>query len=376
MSSSSSSSGMTLTQVTRWGRQTIKFGSVGLVSAVILWMLFTSFVAYWKATHPPAPPPPTMGYGYLPTLVFPAQTALDKPKKYTLETANGRLPVFPDRTEVYFLPRPAASLLDDEKTNQVAKSLGFDGQPEIIDARTYRYTKTGALVATLTIDTRDHTFEIKTDYLNHPELLLDSDFPTQFGAVSDVKNFIDRAGLVNREIATSSGNVRYVKAVGTDLEPAVAVADADFIIVDINRVPKSENIPMYSEYDNQGSIRAILSGSKAQDKRLVYLRFSFHPSMPDQAETYPLRDITQAWNIVQAGEAYIVNKGIQDNATIREVSLGYYDSLRSQDYLQPVYVFKGDNNFMALVPALDPQVVAQNPSQVVTPGPSPTPGVK
>ncbi len=372
----SSDGGLTLTQVTKIGRSVVKYGSIGLVVAVISWTLFTSFVAYWKATHPPPPPPPTMGFGYLPGLVFPTQSTNDKPQKYVLETATGRLPVFDDRAQVFFMPKKAASLLDNETTGKIAQSLGFDGTSDSIDSRTYRYTKSEPLVSTLTIDTRDHVLEIKTDYLNRPDLLLLNDFPTQYEAVNIVKSYLETASLMAKDVATSSGSVKFVKAVGNELLPAEAVADADFLVVDINRTPVAGTYPMYTELDNQGSIRAILSGAKDKSRQIVYLRYSYYPIMPGQVETYPLRDVKEAWNIVQSGESFILNKGGDETAVIRDVVLGYYDSTKPQDYLQPVYVFLGDKNFKALVPALDPQITANNQQSVTTPTPIPAGGVQ
>lgn len=371
-----SDSGLTLTQVTKIGRNTVKFGGIGLVVAVVCWTLLTSFVAYWQATHPAPPPPPTMGFGYLPSLMFPVQSASDKPQKYTLETATGKLPQFGDRAEVYFMPKKSASLLDNETTGRIAQALGFMGESDSIDSRTYRYTKSEPLVATLTIDTRDHVLEIKTDYLNRPELLLLDDFPTQYEAVNVVKSFLDGAKLIERDVATSSGSVKFVKAVGSELLPAVAVADADFLVVDINRTPIAGTYPIYTELDDQGSIRAILSGAKDKSRQIVYLRYSYFPIMPGQVETYPLRDIRDAWNTVQAGESFILNKGENDTAVIREVVLGYYDSIKPQDYLQPVYVFLGDRGFKALVPALDPTITASNQQPVTTPTPVQSSGVQ
>ncbi len=37
---------------------------------------------------------------------------------------------------------------------------------------------------------------------------------------------------------------------------------------------------------------------------------------------------------------------------VRNVYLAYYDSFEPQTYMQPVFVFEGDDNFQALVPAV------------------------
>nr|MDQ3009040.1 hypothetical protein [bacterium] len=79
--------------------------------------------------------------------------------------------------------------------------------------------------------------------------------------------------------------------------------------------------------------------------------------------TYPLRSTESAWRIVQAGEAVIVNAGLQEHATVRSVSLGYFDSFNEQEYLQPIYIFEGDGGFMAYVSAIDTKFIQAGTAQ-------------
>jgi hypothetical protein len=62
--------------------------------------------------------------------------------------------------------------------------------------------------------------------------------------------------------------------------------------------------------------------------------------------------------MLQQGGGFVakLDEGISD-VTVRNVFLAYYDPDTPQSYLQPVYVFTGDKNFAAYVPAV------LNPSQ-------------
>src|SRR5258708_32231548 len=107
-------SALTLTQLAYFGRLAVKFGIIGLVVLVVgrpFWMAFSS---YWIATHPPAPPPPTMGFGYLPALHFPTKSASDKPTTYQLQTPTGGFPRFGDRAKVFLETKSPLSLLADQ----------------------------------------------------------------------------------------------------------------------------------------------------------------------------------------------------------------------------------------------------------------------
>jgi hypothetical protein len=62
----------TMTDATHYGRLFVKFGSISLVVLIVGRMLLTAAIAYWVATHPEPPPPPTAGFGKLPGLNFPS----------------------------------------------------------------------------------------------------------------------------------------------------------------------------------------------------------------------------------------------------------------------------------------------------------------
>ena len=71
--------------------------------------------------------------------------------------------------------------------------------------------------------------------------------------------------------------------------------------------------------------------------------------------TYPLKSGAVAWQDLLDGYALIVNVGRNspDKIVIRKIYLAYYDSEEPQLYLQPIFVFEGDNDFVAYLPAID-----------------------
>jgi len=66
-----------------------------------------------------------------------------------------------------------------------------------------------------------------------------------------------------------------------------------------------------------------------------------------------LRTIQQAWEELKAGKGYIaqIDNGVSE-VTVRKVELAYFDSFEPQKYMQPVYVFSGDNNFVGYIQAV------------------------
>ncbi len=69
---------------------------------------------------------------------------------------------------------------------------------------------------------------------------------------------------------------------------------------------------------------------------------------------------TEAWSNLKNNKAIIVSApSDQVNIKIRKVFLGYLDPDVYQEYLQPVYVFLGDDDFVAYVPAIASQYYSE-----------------
>jgi len=353
MDKNAHTTGTNLTNVNRIGRYGVKWGIVALIVMIVGRMVVVAGIAYWKAVNPEPPPPPTVGFGVLPEPIFPAQQADDKPVTYTLETANGRLPGFPDRAKVYFMPRSIPSLLADERAKDTAAEYGFTSQPEILDEKTYRWTQsTQSLISTFELDVTQLHFTYTTDFLSRPELIVNRNLPTNFDAVESVKGFLSSGGLLPSDAATASSTVKFMKTVGGNLTEAVSLSDADYLSVDINRNKIDGLYEMFTDLGKTGTITAIVSGDGGGRNNIMQMKYAHYVPDYTQIHTYPLRTVDEALRILQAGEGYIPDATI-DEAVIRSVVLGYYDPTDDyQPYLQPIYVFVGDNDFLGYVPAV------------------------
>ena len=358
----SAESTFTLTQATYYGRLFVKFGSIALVVMIVGRMFLTAAIAYWKATHPEPPPPPTAGFGKLPALRFPEVLDEDKPTSYTLELADGQFEDFGDRAKVFLVPKAVPNLLADQKVKELAARYEFDSEPQVLDVRTYRWTKSQPMEMSLQMDLQNTTFSLKSNYLSRPDLLLNNQLPEDFEAVNTVKTILSGAEMLPLDVATASGKVSFWKALGGELKEAVSLSDADFLRVDLDRNPIDQTpfdgiIPMFSPEGSRGAISAIVSGATSANSGIVELEYHYFPVDYAQMETYPLRTPEQAWAILQAGEGAVIQPSEQPEVIIRGVSLGYYDDWEEQEYLQPIYVFVGDGGFIGYVSAVDPRFI-------------------
>lgn len=345
--------GLTLTEATHFGRLFVKYGGLFIVFLIVGRIFLRSFVAFWKSVNPPPPPPPTVGFGRLPAIPFPFQSAEDQPQSYRLETASGTTASFGDRAKVFLMLRSTPNLLADQQAREVAAIYNFIFEPEVIGSDTYRWRKSQPLETKLEMNIFNHDFEITSNYLSKPEILADNKLPDDFEAIQLVKNFLKKSDLLPRDIATAAGEIVYLKSLGGELQPAVSYSDADFLQVDLNRVPIDNSHRMYGPDGYEGSVHAIVSGGlQSSSDSIVEIRFFYQEVDYQQQETYPVRSSQEALRALQAGQGYVVDFENQAEVIIRRVSLGYYQSDEEQDYLQPIYVFEGDGGFLGYVPAV------------------------
>lgn len=352
-------SGSSLERATMVGRAVVKWGVIALVAMIVGRVVISAFISFWKATHPPAPEPPTVGFGMLPAINLLKETGA-QPSSYSLELPTGRFPSFSDRAKVFFVPQASASLLSDQQAKEKASRYNFVFDPEKIGQNTYRWTKSQPLGSTLEMNIINNQLRMTTDFMSRPELTANPQLPDSFGAVQLVKSFLSTGNLLPSDVATSSGTIEYQELIGGVLKPAY-VSDAEFIQVDLNRAPIDGVYYMYTPLGTIGTIHAIVAGALSGNNAIVHLDYNYFPVDYFQVYTYPIRTPQSAWEVLQGGEGYVVPSFSGKEAVIRSVELGYFDNFSYQPYLQPIYVFLGDEGFIGYVSAIDPSYILPTP---------------
>ncbi len=357
---------VTLTDIAQTSRKIVKFGSIFLISFIMINYVIKGFITYWKMTHPEPPPPPSAGFGQLPAIEFPVQSAQEKPVSYVRELITTENMDFPDRAKVFLVKKLAYNLFTDDNAKAVAASYNFIFTPQKIDTYNFRWIKSGVIESVFDINTQDFNFSLTTDYLHHPEIVRAGAVMQEQPAVDKVKSFLSKAnvsmpfsaaGMLPTDMDEADGKVTYLKLIAGELAPAVSLTDAELCRVDLQREDIDDKYKVYSPNGNEGIVSAVIVNNYSIPHGIGEIYYRYHPLDYEGAETYYIRSPESAWQILQAGEGYIVNKGENPEAVIREISLGYYDAFDHQDYFQPIYVFKGDLGFLGFVPAIDPAYI-------------------
>lgn len=346
-----------LTITAYWTRKGIKYGSIALVCFLIFRAIWQAGTAYWKKIHPPPPPPPTVGFGKLPPLNFPEKKDLPE-LSYKLETIEGTVPKLDTIGKVYFISQKVASLLALDRAKETARKFGFRNEPTPISERVYQFATQTTPSTILKIDIITGNFKLDYDWKNDQTIFTEKKLPNETQAVSELKNFLRTAGLLTDDLASGEAKVSFWRYISPDLVSAISLSEADFVRVDLFRQNLDE-IKVLSENPKGAQVWALFSGAREQGKRIVEIGYNHSLIDKENFHTYPLKSANTAWQELQGGGGFIANLGENqdEKITIRKIYLIYFESSEPQNFLQPIFVFEGDRNFIAYVGAIDPKWV-------------------
>ncbi len=348
----------TLTQAAFAMRKIILFGGFGLLTLIVGRVFLEAAVAYWKATHPEPPPPPTVGFGILPKLVFSEQE--NPTLTYKLDMTSQRLRPFSDRARVFFQPSKRANLLALERAGEQAKTLGFLFEPDRISDEVYRWRRTTPIPGVLDYNIVTGTFALRVDWQSDPNFLQQNRLPNEDDAISTTRQLLSSVGLLSKDIATGSAKVSYLRADTDGFTNTVSFSESDFLEVNIFRTDINSQFKVLTEKPSQGTIRAVISGNSDRSQQLVSLIYNYLPVDYEVVHTYPIITPSQAFEVLSSGNGYVAALAPdQTDIVIRNIYLAYYDSGKQQQYMQPIYVLEGDGGYVGYVPAIDSTWITQ-----------------
>jgi len=346
----------TLTETARVVRKIIKYGAISLIALIILIPTIKASIRYWNKLHPAPPPPPDVAFGKLPAIEFGKNSqVIPNNLQFRLQTIEGTLPNLDNQTKVYFIPTLGSKFFDEEKTRQKARILGFPLEAQKINPTQFIFINPQTK-AKLQIDTINNNFEINFPY-QEDQSFTNFPAPNQTQALNELKNLLSRAQLWPKDVdetKTQSIFLRYQPAENKFIA-VPSLSEAQLIQVNLFRANKN-GLPILPSHPNEANISFIISQNNEVGKKIIKGRYIYYPINYDHWATYPLKSPNIAWEELKTGKAYIANLGNNSNQKpiiIRRIYLAYFDPDTAQNFLQPIFVFEGDNEFLAYLPAID-----------------------
>lgn len=272
--------------------------------------------------------------------------------KFTLDTIEGVPITATETAKVFFLPQLNPRFGYSEKIYLIAKSFGFDTtvtKHKLVD-KLATFTDGNK---TLNIDISNFNFKFNRTVNNELFASSSGTIPSQTEIQNKAVDFLKKIGRYPDELGKGTTKIIYLKYnpgnqnfVNVDSRNQAQLVEVDFYRPDID----SFSIVTPKFFNSQNYVIMFFDGG---DYTVIKSQIAFFEKSNEQVGIYPVITGDQAWAKLNNGEGFVVagTQG-QKNIVIKSMKLGYFDSDIYQNYLQPVYVFLGEGDFAAYVPAV------------------------
>lgn len=349
---------MTLTDVSYYLRKYYPFAILGIILFLILFYSVRLVGLYLESTRVVAPFTNTV-FGRI-KKPYLAEASPSAGLTFKLDTILGVPTTATATAKVFFLKPSQVRFGYKEKIFLIAKSLGF-----ATENNSYKLIQNQAIFTEprqkLTIDIRDFNFSYRYTFEDDKELINQAAIPETQESQAKAVEYLESIGAYPQEFAQGKTNVIFLRF--NPLSQSVAYlkdnARANLVEVDFHR-PDIEGLPVVSPkyFNSQNYVLMLFQ----QDGAVKILRaeLKFFEKSEEQVGVYPLKTGEEAYEQLTSGKGMVIsNPQDKKNITLRKMFVGYLDPDTYQDYLQPVYIFLGDDNFVAYVPAVSSEFLAE-----------------
>lgn len=338
---------MSLTHTAFMSRNIIKYGGIGILFIVFLWMSITTGYKIYRAAHP-VYVPPTQRYGVIPAMIFPDKEKTAK--NFTFEFANDSTPKFSDQARVYVIYRSSSSILALENDKKTAAQFEFTDEPTEIKTGVYEF-KNSTLNKTLTMNVLEGSFKMTYPYMSDQLLLSPPKMPSKSEAIEIASSYLDVGNKYTDDLENGEKKVSFWKIQNGSLIAADSQSDGNVVRVDFYRA-KLNNLEILSEKVGQASVSVLVSGSEVADKQILEIDYKDLNIDAESYSTYPIKTAEEAIEELKSGNYWPAADVTAPQVTIRNIYLAYFEPVSLTNYLQPIYVLEGSNNFVAYIPAV------------------------
>ncbi|CAN5124771.1 hypothetical protein BH09PAT2_BH09PAT2_06620 [soil metagenome] len=272
---------------------------------------------------------------------------------YTLDTLDGtaNADTATSAASVFFLRKPAPSFGFLDEIYGMAKTAGIDTEitKHVLTDRIATFDD-GRRKLTIDIDNFNFNYEY---YLDRDEELFNRNLTTATQLEGQGSGFLTKMGKYNPELAKGKRNTIYLRYEKDtkQISSLESAENANMVEVDYYR-PDIDGFPVVTtSYYNSPDY--VMFAAKGNAYEVVKAQIKYFEKTTDQIGTYPLRTADQAFDDLKKGKGLVISAGQPDGEIkIKKVFLAYYDPDVYQEYMQPVYVFLGENKFVGYVKAV------------------------
>lgn len=350
-----------LTIVASASRKTIRYSIYLIFFLTIARAFWSGTKSIYKAIVPPKVPPPTVKYGILPKIAFPNQIENLPKITYAIETPTGSFPNFGPQMKIYLITKQSATLSSSDLSIAKAVALGYTTKPTDLGNSIYRFVHPSE-PSILEMNIINNTFSI--DYnLSAGATLNAAPAPSPQNANQSAIQTLQKMQLLPEDLNIQTPVTEFYGIEGQTLVSVLSLSEADVTKVNFYRNPigleTETQYQLVTSNPKSANVWFIVGGT---DSKVLSAQYKYYKIDYTNFETYPIKTAAQAFTDLQSGKGFIASLGNNKlgSVTIRRIYLAYYDPDLPSQFLQPVIVFEGDNDFVAYVPAVTSEYYTQN----------------
>lgn len=323
----------------KW-RKSIGFG---VVSFIVLIFVLNSWDRISNALFPPPPPPETVAFGILPPYDLSDGFKPKSPVEFKLQTITGNFPKLPKNAKVFQTAKRIPSFDSEESIKERAGKLGFFKEPVKITGSIMEFGSSSIETKNLIYDTL--TLNYVMSFKLEPSLILAKPGNID-SSISAASNFLESMGLDTDLYPKSKITTKTLKFENNNIVEANSLSNADLIEVAFN-LTDIDALPTIFIKKGSNSIFVLVANTK-----VVYAKKETPNVELFRFATYPLKPVARAWEELNAGNGYFNMENTNSVIDIKEIWLGYVTGFKNNQTFQPVYLFLGEKDFVAFIPAV------------------------
>lgn len=347
---------MTLSQTASLAKKIIALSGIIFFIGTVSFIGYKIWHAYYIANLPPIEEKPDTKFGILPYPDFPTSAVSSSNFSYSIDTSTGNLPKlgidagFDKIIKVYFIPKSYSSLLSPQKSQELANKFNMLSNPQILSETKYRFSEGSK---TLTVDLDTNNFLYTKEASVSSKVSLDEDERLVLGFETILSNL----GVMTDDLKKGRTKVTLLKSDGKNLIPTTlrTEAQAAQISLWIQNIDKKS---IFTPDFNKGLVYSIVSPISSDLENYSVLQFNLYPIDTSTYATYSIKTAEIAYNDLKSGKGIVILQPSKPQVSISSVYLGYYLPNNYTPYLQPIYVFEGQN-FVAYIPAITDEFITQ-----------------
>jgi len=341
---------LTLSEASVDTKKFLRWGGIVLSVLIFGFILLKIAIIVKQIIDPTPPPKVTVAFGKLPPQNFPSNT-VNQPLSYSINTLSGDLPVATPTARIYQIAYTPPDLLAVNKFEDRIVNGGFVKGYTSISDKVFQWHSNNytGISKTITANINTNNFSITSGFMTDSAVLTGKNLPDQTKAIDIAQNMLTAMNFLYGDLDLDKTATNLFAIQNNTLVPSSSLSNSQ--IIEVNFYQKNINdLPIFYETPNESNINILISGGNAQ--QIVSANF-VHQVVSDIYTTYPIKSTAQAFEDLKKGKGYIAQySGNNSTVFINDVTLGYYMGNELQNFLMPIFVFTGSDNFVAYVPAV------------------------